>query len=126
MSALRDQVALVTGSSRGIGTAIAKLYAQHGAKVVVHGRDGAALSSIRREIELAGGRAMQVSGDVTSFTDIEAARLRIEGELGPVDLLVACRGEFVTANTTGRVRVLPMDGASIGGVGVDVAAKFAS
>ena len=42
MSSLRDRVAPVTGSSRGIGAAIAKLYAQHGAKVVVHGRDGAA------------------------------------------------------------------------------------
>lgn len=96
MSALRDQVALVTGSSRGIGAAIAKLYAQHGAKVVLHGRDGAALSSIRREIELAGGRAMQVSGDVTSFTDVEAARLRIEGEFGPVDILVANAGGSFT------------------------------
>jgi len=96
MSALRHQVALVTGSSRGIGAAIAKLYAQHGAKVVVHGRDGAALSSIRREIELAGGRAMQVSGDVTSFTDVEAARLRIEGEFGPVDILVANAGGSFT------------------------------
>jgi len=96
MSALRDQVALVTGSSRGIGAAIAKLYAQHRAKVVVHGRDGAALSSIRREIELAGGCAMQVSGDVTSFTDVEAARLRIEGEFGPVDILVANAGGSFT------------------------------
>src|SRR5258708_17254595 len=96
MSSLRDQVALVTGSSRGIGAAIAKVYAQHGAKVVVHGRDGAALSSVRKEIELAGGRAMQVSGDVTSFTDVEAAGLRIEGEFGPVDILVANAGGSFT------------------------------
>jgi 3-oxoacyl-[acyl-carrier protein] reductase len=92
MSSLRDQVALVTGSSRGIGAAIAKLFAQQGAKVVVHGRDGAALSSIRKEIELAGGRSMKVRGDVTNFTDIEAARLQIEGEFGPVDILVANAG----------------------------------
>jgi 3-oxoacyl-[acyl-carrier protein] reductase len=96
MNALRDQVALVTGSSRGIGAAIAKMYARHGAKVVVHGRDGAALSSIRREIESAGGRAMQVSGDVTSFAEIEAARLQIEGEFGPVDILVANAGGSFT------------------------------
>jgi 3-oxoacyl-[acyl-carrier protein] reductase len=60
MSSLRDRVALVTGSSRGIGAAIAKLYGQHGAKVVVHGRHGAAPSSVRKEIELAGGGAMRV------------------------------------------------------------------
>jgi 3-oxoacyl-[acyl-carrier protein] reductase len=36
----------VTGSSRGIGAAIAKLYAQQGAKVAVHARDGAALASL--------------------------------------------------------------------------------
>ena len=40
--------------------------------------------------------------------------------------LVACRREFVTAEAAGRVRVFPLDRASIGGVGVDVAAKFAS
>jgi 3-oxoacyl-[acyl-carrier protein] reductase len=84
MSSLRDQVALVTGSSRGIGAAIAKSFAQQGAEVVVHGRDGAALSSIQKEIELAGCRSMQVSGDVTNFADVEAARLRIEREFGPV------------------------------------------
>jgi NAD(P)-dependent dehydrogenase (short-subunit alcohol dehydrogenase family) len=65
------------------------LYAQHGAKVVVRGRDGAALSSVRKEIELAGGGAMRVSGEVTSFSDIEAARLQIEGEFGLVDIFVA-------------------------------------
>ena len=40
--------------------------------------------------------------------------------------LVACRSEFVTANAAGGVRVFPLDGTSIGGVGVDVAAEFAS
>lgn len=96
MSSLRDQVALVTGSSRGIGAAIAKAFAQQGAKVVVHGRDGAAISSVRKEIELAGGRSMQVSGDVTHFTDLETARLRIEGEFGPVAILVANAGGSFT------------------------------
>jgi hypothetical protein len=39
---------------------------------------------------------------------------------------MACRSEFVTADAAGGVRVLPLDGSSIGGVGVDVAAEFAS
>jgi 3-oxoacyl-[acyl-carrier protein] reductase len=96
MSSIRDQVVLVTGSSRGIGAAIAKSFARQGAKVVVHGRDSAALSSTQKEIEVAGGRSMQVSGDVMNFSEVEAARLRIEGEFGPVDILVANAGGSFT------------------------------
>jgi 3-oxoacyl-[acyl-carrier protein] reductase len=92
MNALTDKVALVTGSSRGIGAAIAKAFASEGAKVVLHGRDTSALASVRAEIEREGARAMQVTGDVTRFADLEAMRQSIERELGPVDLLVANAG----------------------------------
>ena len=40
--------------------------------------------------------------------------------------LVACRSEFVTTDSAGRIGVFPLDGSSIGGVGVDVAAELAS
>jgi 3-oxoacyl-[acyl-carrier protein] reductase len=96
MNALEGRVALVTGSSRGIGAAIATLFARHGAAVAVHGRDGEALSSVRSGIERQGGRAIQVIADVTSFAEIEAARHRLEEELGPVDLLVANAGGSFT------------------------------
>jgi 3-oxoacyl-[acyl-carrier protein] reductase len=89
---LDGKVALVTGSSRGIGAAIARRFAGHGAKVAVHGRDAAALSAVHAEIERGGGRAIQVTGDVTSFTAVEAMRQRIEQELGPIDILVANAG----------------------------------
>jgi 3-oxoacyl-[acyl-carrier protein] reductase len=89
---LKGSIALVTGSSRGIGAAIARLFARHGAKVVVHGRDTTALSAVRAEIEDAGGRAMDVTADVSNFPDIEAMRRRIEQELGPIDILVANAG----------------------------------
>ncbi len=92
MNSLEDKVALVTGSSRGIGAAIAEHFADHGAKVVVHGRDAAAMSAVIARIEQAGGRAMPVAADVTSFADLEAMRHAIEGELGPVDVLVANAG----------------------------------
>jgi 3-oxoacyl-[acyl-carrier protein] reductase len=92
MNALSGKVALVTGSSRGIGAAIARLFAAHGASVAVHGRDAAALAAVRSDIERAGGRAIQVMGDVTRFGDVEAMRREVEGALGPVDVLVANAG----------------------------------
>jgi 3-oxoacyl-[acyl-carrier protein] reductase len=92
MSSLSDKVALVTGSSRGIGAAIATLFASQGAKVVIHGRDSAAMSAVTARIRQAGGCAMQVAADVTRFTEIDAMRRQIETELGPVDLLVANAG----------------------------------
>src|SRR5262245_66125091 len=87
MGALTDKVALVTGSSRGIGAAIAKLFAREGATVAVHGRDRVRMAAMRDEIGNAGSRAICVSADVTNFVEIEAMRVRIEEELGPSDVL---------------------------------------
>src|SRR5258708_32230230 len=92
MTILADKVAWVTGSSRGIGAAIAKQFADRGARVVLHGRDATALARVRSEIERAGGRAIQVTGDVTKFVEIEAMRRQIEETMGPVDILVANAG----------------------------------
>ena len=89
---LAGKVALVTGSSRGIGAAIARRFARGGARVAVHGRDPAALAAVHGEIERDGGRAIQVAADVTSYAEIETMRLRIEHELGPIDILVANAG----------------------------------
>lgn len=92
MGNLHNKVALVTGSSRGIGAAIAQRFAQAGAKVVVHGRDRVALDKVRSTIQNAGGEVMQVVGDTTQFADIEAMRHAIEQTWGPVDILVANAG----------------------------------
>jgi 3-oxoacyl-[acyl-carrier protein] reductase len=92
MADLRHKVAWVTGSSRGIGAAIAKLFAEEGAKVALHGRDVAALSIVHRAIEAAGGRATEVVGDVTRFDEIEAMRRNVEKAFGPIDVLVANAG----------------------------------
>ncbi|HMJ51744.1 MAG TPA: SDR family NAD(P)-dependent oxidoreductase [Polyangiaceae bacterium] len=92
MNILKEKVALVTGSSRGIGASIARLFASQGAKVAVHGRDEAALALVRDGIERAGGKAMAVTADVTNFVEIETMRARIEETLGPIDILVANAG----------------------------------
>ena len=96
MKRLDGKVAWVTGSSRGIGAAIARLFAREGASVAVHGRDAKALASVRAAIERDGGRAIDVTGDVTKFADLEAMRLRIEEELGPIDILIANAGGSFT------------------------------
>jgi len=89
---LRHKVALVTGSSRGIGAAIARAFAAHGAKVALTGRDEAALSAVRESIASQGGMVMQVPADVTQFDQIEKARETVEQTLGPIDVLIANAG----------------------------------
>lgn len=92
MGSLKDKVALVTGSSRGIGAGIAKEFAREGAAVAVHGRDRSALSAVASEIEETGGRVMIAPAELTSFDELEEARGHMERELGPVDVLVANAG----------------------------------
>jgi 3-oxoacyl-[acyl-carrier protein] reductase len=96
MPRLVGQTALVTGSSRGIGAAIARLFAAEGAAVVVHGRDTAALNDVRDDITRTGGRAIGVTAELTRFAEIDRMRADIEQQLGPVTLLVANAGGSAT------------------------------
>jgi 3-oxoacyl-[acyl-carrier protein] reductase len=92
MRTLDNRVALVTGSSRGIGAAIATEFARQGAVVAVHGRDTDAVAGVAAAINRDGGKATGVTGDLTVFAQVEAVRARVEAELGPVDILVANAG----------------------------------
>jgi 3-oxoacyl-[acyl-carrier protein] reductase len=92
MSVLKDRVALVTGSSRGIGAAIATTFARAGARVVLHGRDEAALATVRSRITDLGGEATSVTGDVTDSGDLARMRGQILDRYGSVDVLVANAG----------------------------------
>src|SRR5271157_3106862 len=85
-------------------------------------------------LQVADDRAGAVSGarSVHSAHEAEEHSAALEGRRvdytfgAGVLRLVACRSEFVTADAAGGVRVLPLDGPSIGGVGVDIAAELAS
>jgi 3-oxoacyl-[acyl-carrier protein] reductase len=92
MTELTGRIALVTGSSRGIGAATVKLFSERGASVIVHGRDVAAVKAVTAQIEEAGGRSLAAIADLTRYDQIEAMRGFIEQRLGPVDILVANAG----------------------------------
>lgn len=92
MTDLAGRTALVTGSSRGIGAAIARLFAENGASVVVHGRDPDAVHAVRSGIEEAGGRAVGIIAELTRYDEVEAMRRSIEERIGPVDIVVANAG----------------------------------
>ena len=85
---LEGKVAIITGSGRGIGAATARLFAQHGAAVVVTDIDPAPAEETVAAITAAGGRALAVPGDVTAAdfapTIVQAAL----SQLGGRDILV--------------------------------------
>jgi 3-oxoacyl-[acyl-carrier protein] reductase len=86
---LRDKVAIVTGSSRGIGAATAKLLATQGAKVTVNYLQSREKGEkMVDEIARAGGEAILVRADVTVREDVEAMVRTTESAHGPVDILV--------------------------------------
>jgi gluconate 5-dehydrogenase len=85
---LSGQRALVTGSSQGIGLALAKGLAEHGASVVLNGRDAAKLETAAEGLWQA-GHAVAVSGfDVTDGDAVKAGVEAIERDLGPIDILI--------------------------------------
>jgi gluconate 5-dehydrogenase len=84
-----DRLALITGSSRGIGYALARGLLHAGAKVVINGRDIGALSSAQTTLtEQTGRRPEVVSFDVTSAEEVTAGVSHIEERLGALDILV--------------------------------------
>ena len=86
---LKDQVALVTGGSRGIGRAIVKALAAEGAKVAfVYRGSQAAAESLVQEVQAAGGIIKECQCDVTKADDAQKVVEGIEKEWGQVNILV--------------------------------------
>ncbi|MEL6820910.1 MAG: 3-oxoacyl-[acyl-carrier-protein] reductase [Calditrichota bacterium] len=69
---LKDKVAIVTGSTRGIGRSIALFMATQGATVVISGRNEERAEAVKKEIEDAGGKATVAIGDVSNMDDAVA------------------------------------------------------
>ena len=85
---LTGRRALVTGSSRGLGYAIAAALADAGASIVLNARDEVALGAAASELAAAGANVKAVAFDVTSRDSVNDAISHIEDQIGPIDILV--------------------------------------
>jgi len=91
-SLLADRGAVVVGGSRGIGAAVGSLLAQHGAGVVVNGRDGDAARATADRITADGGRAVAHPGSPCDQSAAESLVDRCIDEFGAMHILVNCAG----------------------------------
>jgi len=92
---LKDKVAIVTGSVRGIGFAIASRFAAEGAKVVIIDILEEGVKEAVKKIKDQGGEAFGFQGDVTSKERIEEIVSQVLKELGTIDVLVNNAGIYV-------------------------------
>lgn len=93
----KDQVAIVTGSGRGIGRAALLGFAREGAKVVVHDVDEAAAKEVLREVETAGGQGIVCAGSVTDRAAVKRMVDDAVAAFGTIDILVNNAAVLITA-----------------------------
>jgi NAD(P)-dependent dehydrogenase (short-subunit alcohol dehydrogenase family) len=91
---LQGRTALVTGSSSGIGRAIALRFAREGADLVINGRDAKKIDGVVKEVEALKRRALGIRADVASFSESQAMVERAVKEYGHLDILVCSAGIF--------------------------------
>jgi NAD(P)-dependent dehydrogenase (short-subunit alcohol dehydrogenase family) len=85
---LRGATALITGSSRGIGRAIAERMAQAGARVVISSRNQDACDEVAQGIRATGGEAIAVACNISTKPDLEQLVNRTRDAFGKIDVLV--------------------------------------
>ena len=85
---MKPETVVVTGASAGLGRATAQEFARHGAQVAVLARGVDGLEGAKREIEALGSQALAIPVDVADAEAVEQAAVRVEKELGPIDIWV--------------------------------------
>lgn len=94
---LKDKVAIVTGSSQGIGEAVAKRLASEGATVAInYSRNDAAAQKVVADIEAAGGKARAFRANCSDVADIRRLVEEVGEAFGRIDILVNNAGTFRT------------------------------
>jgi NAD(P)-dependent dehydrogenase (short-subunit alcohol dehydrogenase family) len=91
---LQNKVALITGSGRGIGRAMAKLFAKEGASVFLTARTESELAATAKEIEADGGKASFVTADLTQAAEAEKVIVAARRTFSRVDILVNNAGHY--------------------------------
>jgi NAD(P)-dependent dehydrogenase (short-subunit alcohol dehydrogenase family) len=82
------ETVVITGASAGIGRATAELFGKRGANVVLLARGVDGLREAAKAVEDAGGRALEISTDVSDFEAVDAAAAMAETSFGPIDIWV--------------------------------------
>jgi len=114
---IRGRVALVTGGSGELGSAMAHGLAEVGVRVAVMGRRSAACERVAAAIRAAGGEAIGVAGDVMRRDEVERAVAQVVATLGPIDILVNGAGGNQPGATTGTEQpFFAIDGATFSAV----------
>jgi NAD(P)-dependent dehydrogenase (short-subunit alcohol dehydrogenase family) len=85
---LDGRVAIITGSSRGIGLAIAKGYAREGARLVLTSRNAASLAGPSTDLKAAGAQVLPLQSDVSNPKDVDAMVQETLAAFGRIDVLV--------------------------------------
>ena len=84
----KREVVVVTGASAGVGRAIAREFAAHGASVALLARSRDGLEGAGQDVARLGGRALPILTDVSDDMQVEAAAGRAEQEFGPIDIWI--------------------------------------
>ena len=100
MTKLQDRVALVTGSTSGIGRAIAECFAENGAEVIITGRRRELGEKVVDQIQAAGGKASFFAADLAKDENIRALVSYITRSFGRLDILVNNAG-FIPRKSDG-------------------------
>ena len=85
---ISGKIALVTGSSRGLGFRIAKGFAEAGANIILNGRDNKALQIAQHQLESEGLTVSAFAFDVTDKEQVDEQISAIENQIGHIDILV--------------------------------------